>query len=147
MGWGSSTRRGGGQKLRARPRNFVFLGFRREESGMSREICRDVPDPWRCSKICAKKVRAHFSFPIKTQSQGWPKNNPSRDFPIMPSVTQLLHALPLVWRSIYTQNLESCFLCFRNSHFRNLSRIQEPLRLRRPSDSTQHCPANPYSLN
>ena len=44
MGWGSSARRGGGRKLRARPRNFVFLGFRREESGMSREFCRDVPD-------------------------------------------------------------------------------------------------------
>ena len=45
VGWGSSTRRGGGRKLRARPRNFVFLGFRREESGMSREFCRDVPGP------------------------------------------------------------------------------------------------------
>ena len=64
MGWGSSTRRGGGRKLRARPRNFVFLGFRREESGMSREFCRDVPDPWRCSKsLCTKKLRAQFSFP------------------------------------------------------------------------------------
>ena len=29
MGWGSSTRRGGGRKLHARPRNFVFLGFLR----------------------------------------------------------------------------------------------------------------------
>ena len=56
MGWGSSTRRGGGRKLRARPRNFVFLGFRREESGMSREFCRDVPDPWRCSKSLCKKT-------------------------------------------------------------------------------------------
>ena len=26
MGWGSSTRRGGGRKVRARPRKFVFLG-------------------------------------------------------------------------------------------------------------------------
>ena len=51
MGWGSSTRRGGGRKLRARPRKFFFLGFQREESGMSREFCRDVPDPWGCSKI------------------------------------------------------------------------------------------------
>ena len=41
MGWGYSTRRGGGRKLRARPRKFVFLGFRREETGMSREFCRD----------------------------------------------------------------------------------------------------------
>ena len=63
MGWGSSTRRGGGRKLRARPRNFVFLGFRREESGMSRELCRDVPTPGGVQKVCAKKLRAHFSFP------------------------------------------------------------------------------------
>ena len=46
MGWGSSTRRGGDRKVRALPRKFVFLGFGREESGMSREFCRSVPDPW-----------------------------------------------------------------------------------------------------
>ena len=38
MGWGSSTRRGGGRKVRALPRKFVFLGFRREEFGMSRNF-------------------------------------------------------------------------------------------------------------
>ena len=40
------------------------LGFRREESGMSREFCRNVPpDPWGCSKSwCKKTVCAHFSF-------------------------------------------------------------------------------------
>ena len=47
MGWGSSTRMGGGRKVRALPRKFVFLGFRREELGMSRDFCRDVPDPCR----------------------------------------------------------------------------------------------------
>ena len=55
MGWGSSTRRGGGRKVRARPRKFVFLGFPREESGMSRKFCRDVPDPRGCSKSLCKK--------------------------------------------------------------------------------------------
>ena len=65
VGWGSSTRRGGGRKLRARPRNFVFLGFRREESGMSREFCRDVPDPWRCSKSLCKKTSCAFFVPYK----------------------------------------------------------------------------------
>ena len=30
---------------------------------MSREFCRDVPDPGGVQKVCAKKVRAHFSFP------------------------------------------------------------------------------------
>ena len=63
MGWGSSTRRGGGRKVRALPRKFVFLGFRSDESGMSQEFCRDVPDPWGGSKSLRKKVCAHFSFP------------------------------------------------------------------------------------
>ena len=54
MGWGSSTRRGGGRKVRALPRKFVFLGFRRDESGMSREFCRDVPDPWVFEKFVQK---------------------------------------------------------------------------------------------
>ena len=61
MVWGSSTRRGGGRKVRALPRKFVFLGFRREEFGMSREFCRDVPDPWGCSKsLCRKSSCAFF---------------------------------------------------------------------------------------
>ena len=66
MGWGSSSRRGGGQKLRALPRKFVFLGFRREESGMSREFCRDVPDPWGCSKsfVLKKFVRMFRSLTV-----------------------------------------------------------------------------------
>ena len=141
VGWGSSTRRGGGRKLRAIPRNFVFLagkkkaytallqcrtflcrkngvhrgkisvvdmvflvfigflypppawkvflsgqksspkdflsvvvvyafffsvlGFRREEPGMSREFCRDVPDPWRCSKSFCKKSSCAFFVPYE----------------------------------------------------------------------------------
>ena len=61
MGCGSSTRRGGGRKVRALPRKFVFLGFRREESGTSREFCRDVPEPWGSSKsLCKKSVCAFF---------------------------------------------------------------------------------------
>ena len=34
VGWGSSTRRGGGRKARALPRKFIFLGFRRREPGL-----------------------------------------------------------------------------------------------------------------
>ena len=63
MGWGSSTRRGGGRKVRALPRKFVFLGFRREESGMSPEFCLDVPDPWGCSKSLCKKSSCAFFVP------------------------------------------------------------------------------------
>ena len=62
MGWGSSTRRGGGRKVRALPRKFVLLGFRREESGMSQEFCQGVPDPWGRSKsLCKKSSRAFLS--------------------------------------------------------------------------------------
>ena len=61
--WGSSTGRGGGRKLRALPRNFVFPGFRGEESGMSREFCRDVPDPCGCSKSLCKKSLCAFFVP------------------------------------------------------------------------------------
>ena len=65
MGWGSSTRRGGGRKLRALPRKFVFLGFRREESGIFRNLCQDVPDPWRCSKSSCKKSSCAFFVPYQ----------------------------------------------------------------------------------
>ena len=65
VGWGSSTRRGGGRKVRPLPRKFVFLGFPREESGMSREFCWDVAD-WALGvfkKLVQKKVSAHCSVP------------------------------------------------------------------------------------
>ena len=35
-------------------------GFRREES-------QDIPDPRGVQKVCAKKVRAHFSFPTQAR--------------------------------------------------------------------------------
>ena len=54
MGCGSSTQRGGGRKVRALPRKFVFLGFRKEESGMSQEFRRGVPDPGGVQKVRAK---------------------------------------------------------------------------------------------
>ena len=61
MGWGSYARRGGGRKVSALPRKFVFLGFGRDGNfaGMSRT-------PGGVQKVCAKKVRAHFSFPRGT---------------------------------------------------------------------------------
>ena len=59
-GGGSSTRRGGGPKVHALPRKFVFLGFRREESGMSREFSRDVPHAWGCFK--SEKRKKHINM-------------------------------------------------------------------------------------
>ena len=61
MGWGSSTRRGGGRKVRALPRKFVFLGFRSEDSGMSGNFAGMSRTTGGVQKLCAKKVRAHFS--------------------------------------------------------------------------------------
>ena len=93
MGWGSSTRRGGGRKVRALPRKFVFLGFRREESGMSREFCRDVPDPWGCSKSLCKKSSGAFFVPYRCAAEhanakkARPRKNPSGNL----VVTLFLH--------------------------------------------------------
>ena len=58
-GWGGGLPRegGGGRKVRALPRQFVFLGFGREEHGMSREFCRDVPDPCPKDPSVLKRVR------------------------------------------------------------------------------------------
>ena len=54
VGWGSSTRMGGGRKARSLPRKFVFLGFGREGRGMSRE--------WGVQKVIVQKtVCARFS--------------------------------------------------------------------------------------
>ena len=43
----------------------VCLPFRREESGMSREFCRDVPDPWVCSKSLCKKSSCAVFVPYR----------------------------------------------------------------------------------
>ena len=68
--WGSSTRRAGGRKVLALPRKFVFLGFRREEPGLSREFCRDVLDPWGCSKSLCQKSLCAFFGPLNLRG-GW----------------------------------------------------------------------------
>ena len=40
---------------------------------MSRDCFRDVPDPFGgVQKVCAKKVRAHFSFPNGAVSRAFP---------------------------------------------------------------------------
>ena len=62
VGVGVFHAKGGGRKVCALPRKFVFPGFQREESGMSREICRMSRTPGGVQNVCAKKVRAHFSF-------------------------------------------------------------------------------------
>ena len=53
---GSSTRSGGGRRVRSLLRKFVFFGFRGREPGTSREFCQDVPDPGGVQKVCATKV-------------------------------------------------------------------------------------------
>ena len=62
-GLGFSTGGGGGRKLRALPRKFVFLEFPREESGMSRDFVGMSRPLAVFKKFVHKKVRAPFSFP------------------------------------------------------------------------------------
>ena len=67
--WGGGLPREGvvAEKFVPTLETLSSLGFEGRESGMSREFCRDVPDPWRCSKsLCNKKLRVHFSFPKPT---------------------------------------------------------------------------------
>ena len=66
MGWGSSSRRGISQELRALPRKFVFLGFRREESG----ILPGCPGPLGVFKKFVQKsfVCAELSENARTDS-------------------------------------------------------------------------------
>ena len=58
MGWGSSTERGGGQKVR-----YVFQnpGETKLFAGISRGFRRDIPGV--PEKFEKKKVCVHFSFP------------------------------------------------------------------------------------
>ena len=74
MGWGSSMQTGRGQKVRALPRKFVFLGFEGGNlvcpgnfAGMSRT-------PAGVQKLCTKKVCAYFSFP-KRSGEGVVRRN------------------------------------------------------------------------
>ena len=85
----------GGRKVRALPRKFVFLGFRREESGMSREFFRDVPDPGGVQKVCAKKkfVRILHSL-IKHDLWGC---TPSETEVHMGPLESVLVHFPLFW--------------------------------------------------
>ena len=61
MGWGSSTRRGGGRKVRALPRKSVFLGFGMEEPGMSQEFAGTSRTLGAFKKLVQKKVHVYVS--------------------------------------------------------------------------------------
>ena len=63
MGWGSSTRRGGGRKLRALPRNLSSLGFEERNLGYVGIFAGMSRTPGGVRKVRAKKARAHLSFP------------------------------------------------------------------------------------
>ena len=61
MGRGSSTRRGGGRKVRALPRKLV--GFEERNLGCPGNFAGMSQTPGGVQKVCAQKVRVHFSFP------------------------------------------------------------------------------------
>ena len=89
MGCGSSTRRGGGRKVRALPRKFVFLGFGREEPGMSRTLGGIR------KRFCKKKfVRIFRSLRLSGASELSGDAGPARDVaPKFPKIPQSSRSL------------------------------------------------------
>ena len=69
MGWGSSTRRGGDRKSSPSLESLSSLGFEERKSGMSRNFAGMSRTPGGVQKHFAKKVRAHFLFPINRGSR------------------------------------------------------------------------------
>ena len=63
-------REGGGEIEKFVPslESLPSLGFRGREAGMSREFCRDVQDPWGCSKSLCKKSSCAFFVPYFSTS-------------------------------------------------------------------------------
>ena len=82
MGWGSSTARGGGRKVRALPLNLPSLGLEARHLGCPGNVAGMSRTPGGVQKVRAKKVRAHFSFP---KSPGG--NPPQRGSPRGPPKT------------------------------------------------------------
>ena len=68
MGWGSSTRRGGGRKVRALPRKFVSLSFEGGNLGHP-GILPGCPGPLGLlEKFVQKKSLCSFSAPNQTKA-------------------------------------------------------------------------------
>ena len=62
MGWGSFTRSGGGRKLCALE-SLSSLGFEERNLGCPGNFAGMSRTAGGVQKVCAKRVRAHFSFP------------------------------------------------------------------------------------
>ena len=60
MGWGSSTRRGGGRRVRAHPRKFVFLGFEGGKLGCSGNFAGMFRNPEVFEKLCKNGLCSFF---------------------------------------------------------------------------------------
>ena len=60
MGWGSSTRRGGGRKVRALLESLSSLGFEERNLGCPENFAGISRTPAGLQKVCAKKVCVHF---------------------------------------------------------------------------------------
>ena len=63
-GWGSSTRRGGGRKVRALPRKFVFLGFGKGGTWDVLGILPGCPGPLGVFKKFVPKKFVAFFVPL-----------------------------------------------------------------------------------
>ena len=70
MGWGSSTRRGGGRKVRALPRSVSSLGLEGRSLACPGNFARMSQTPGGVQKVCANKVCVYFSTPIRVSLLG-----------------------------------------------------------------------------
>ena len=69
MGWGSSTRRGGGRKVCALPRSLSSLGFEERNLGCVGNFAGMSWTLGGVQKVCAKKRLCAFSVPSKFQAR------------------------------------------------------------------------------
>ena len=68
MGWGSSTRSGDGQKVRALPRKFVFLGLEGRNLGCPGNFAGMSRTPGGVQKVRAKKFARMFLSLIRSEA-------------------------------------------------------------------------------
>ena len=69
VGWGSSTRRGGGRNFVPALESLSSLGFEERNLGCPGNFAGMSRTPLGVQKVCAKKLRAHFSFPTKEKEK------------------------------------------------------------------------------
>ena len=107
------------------PRKFFFLGFGREELGISREFCRNIPDAWGLSKSGQEKNINIFGGTVcgTNRNRSWDKPGPvpgtNRPFSVeLHSTIAILSRLSLgrvgdrPWDDCPANAVRKMFMCF-----------------------------------